>query len=64
MTGPDSAVIEPLPTQQQLATLIFSQRETVGRDMSRLKEAGLIDRNGRKLTIKSLLRLKAMIGEG
>jgi len=62
-TGPDSAAFEPLPTQQELATLIFSQRETVGRDMSRLKESGLIDRKGRRLEIRSLSRLMAMIGE-
>jgi len=58
MTGPDAAVIEPLPTQQEFATLIFSQRETVGRDMSRLKDAGLIERKGRSLLIKSLSRLR------
>lgn len=62
-TGPDSAVIEPLPTQQELATLIFSQRETVGRDMSKLKEAGLIERKGRSLEVKSLAGLKALLGE-
>lgn len=64
MTGPDTAVIEPLPTQQELATLIFSQRESVGRDMSRLKEAGLIERKGRTLKIKSLSRLKALLDAG
>lgn len=63
MTGPDSAMIEDLPTQQQLATLIFSQRETVGREMSQLKEAGLIERKGRRLLINSLAQLKALLGE-
>jgi len=62
-TGPDSAVIEPLPTQQELATLIFSQRESVGRDMSKLKDAGLIDRKGRSLQIRSLSRLRALLDE-
>jgi CRP-like cAMP-binding protein len=57
-------VIEPLPTQQELATLIFSQRESVGRDMSRLKDAGLIERKGRTLRITSLSRLKALLDEG
>ena len=63
MTGPDTAVIEPLPTQQEFATLIFSQRETVGRDMSRLKDAGLIERKGRSLLIKSLSKLRDELGE-
>jgi CRP-like cAMP-binding protein len=60
--GADQGLVEPLPTQQELATLIFSQRESVGRDMSKLKEAGLIERHGRALTIKSLRRLEARLG--
>ena len=28
--GDDTAVIEPLPTQQEFATLLFSQREAIG----------------------------------
>lgn len=53
----DQAVIDPVPTQQELATLIFSQRESVGRDMSKLKDAGLIRRQGRAVAIPSLRRL-------
>jgi CRP-like cAMP-binding protein len=63
MTGPDSARIEQLPTQQELATLLFSQREAIGRDMSKLKDAGLIERKGRTLLIKSVARLKARLEE-
>lgn len=63
ITGADTAVIESLPTQQELATLLFSQREAIGRDMSKLKEAGLIERSGRRLEIKSLARLRdRMVG--
>jgi CRP-like cAMP-binding protein len=61
MTGKDIARIEALPTQQELATLLFSQRETIGRDMSKLKDAGLIAREGRSLLIKSVSRLKARL---
>jgi len=61
MTGKDTARIESLPTQQDFATLLFSQRETIGRDMSKLKDAGLIEREGRSLLIKSVLRLKARL---
>lgn len=57
----DMAAIDPLPTQQQLATVIFSQREAVGRDMSKLTQAGLLKREGRALTIKSLRRLEARL---
>lgn len=59
--GGDVAVVDPLPTQQQLATVIFSQREAVGRDMSKLKEAGLLRRDGRALTINSVKGLQALL---
>jgi CRP-like cAMP-binding protein len=64
MIGDDTALIEPLPTQQEFATLLFSQREAIGRDMSKLKDAGLIERNGRSLRIKSISGLKAWLTEG
>jgi len=63
MTGPDSARIQQVPTQQELATLIFSQRESVGREMSRLRDAGLIDRDGRSLTIKSVAKLRSLLDD-
>ncbi len=63
MTGPDTAVITSLPTQQELAILLFSQRESIGRDMSKLKDAGLIERKGRTLEIRSVSRLKARLGD-
>jgi len=61
--GSDSAVIEPFPTQQELATLLFSQRESIGRELSKLKEAGLIERSGRRLTIRSIERLRARLAD-
>ena len=57
----DVAFVEPLPTQQEFATMIFSQRESVGRDMSKLKELGLIERKGRQLKILSVRRLRARL---
>jgi len=56
-----TAVIESVPTQQDLATLLFSQRETIGRDMSKLKDVGLIERKGRSLVIKSTSGLRARL---
>ena len=64
MTGGDTARIEPLPTQQDFATLLFSQREAIGRDMSKLKDAGLIERKGRSLLIKSVSGLEARLNGG
>ena len=60
-TGPDTAVIEPVPAQHELGILIFAQREAVARDMAKLKQAGLIERRGRSLHIKSLARLRAFL---
>jgi len=58
----DSAVIDPVPTQQDLALLTFAaHREAVGRDMCKLRDAGLIERRGRKLLIKSLGGLLARL---
>jgi CRP/FNR family cyclic AMP-dependent transcriptional regulator len=62
MIDNDTAQIVALPTQQDLAILLFSQREAIGRDMSKLKDAGLIERKGRSLLILSVSRLKERIG--
>lgn len=62
-SGPDSGFIEKLPTQQELATLISSQRESVGREMSKLKDQGLIRRDGRSLRILSLRGLQAKLSD-
>ena len=61
MIGDGTAQIEALPTQQDLATLLFSQREAIGRDMSKLKDAGLIERKGRSLLILSVSGLRERI---
>ncbi|MFK7942190.1 MAG: Crp/Fnr family transcriptional regulator [Paracoccaceae bacterium] len=62
-TGRDTGHIEKLATQQELATLISSQRESVGREMSKLKDLGLINRDGKSLTIHSLRGLEAKLSD-
>lgn len=62
-TGPDTAVIDPVPSQQELGTLIFAQREAVGRDMAKLTQLGLIKRRGRILQINSLDGLRDFLDE-
>ena len=62
-TGGDIAFVEKLATQQELATLISSQRESVGREMSKLKDQGLIRREGRSLRILSLRGLQAKLSD-
>ncbi|MEM8759401.1 MAG: Crp/Fnr family transcriptional regulator, partial [Pseudomonadota bacterium] len=58
----ETAVLEPLPTQQDLAALIFSQREAVGREMSKLRDLGLIRRDGRRLEILDVMGLRDRAG--
>jgi CRP-like cAMP-binding protein len=61
-SGGDTAVIDPVPTQKEFALLTFAaHREAVGRDMSKLRDAGLVERTGRKLMIKSLSGLTARL---
>ena len=59
----DTGHIEKLATQHELATLISSQRESVGREMSKLKEQGLIRREGRSLLLLSLHGLEAKLSD-
>lgn len=59
----DRGFIERLPTQQEIATMIGSQRESVGREMSKLKDQRLIDRQGRSLTILSLRGLETKLSD-
>lgn len=63
-SGEDTAVIEALPTQQDLADTILGQREAVGRDMSRLRSDALIRREGRQLTILSVSGLRSALEDG
>ncbi len=62
-SGADTGFIERLATQQELATLISSQRESVGREMSKLKDQRLIRRDGRSLRILSLRGLEAKLSD-
>lgn len=58
---PDRGRIVPLPTQQELANAIFGQREAVARQLSALARDGVIDRQGRRLDIRSLRALRNML---
>ncbi len=62
-TGKDEGLIAKLATQQELATLISSQRESVGREMSKLKDQGLIERDGKSLQILSLRGLETKLSD-
>lgn len=57
--GLDSARIEAPPNQSELATTVYTRRETVAREMAALRRAGLIAKDGGALVIPSIRRLEA-----
>jgi len=54
-------VIEKPPTQSEMATMTNTTRETVSRTLSQLIEAGLIEKQGKKLTILDPAALEDMV---
>ncbi len=59
----DEALIEKPPTQIQLAAFVFSSRESVAREMGRMRKAGVLGRKRRALHFPSVTRLRKYIGE-
>lgn len=57
----DKAEIANLPTHADIAARIGSNREAVTRSLGQLTRDGLISQSGRKLTVVSVNRLRAMI---
>ncbi len=55
-------VIRPAPTQEQLAAFLGATRESVARALSRLQNAGLLERRGRTLHLPDVARLEAVAG--
>jgi CRP/FNR family transcriptional regulator, cyclic AMP receptor protein len=57
-------VIEPLPTQEALAGLTGTTRETVARVLAQLAHAGLVRRQGRTMHLLDIQRLQKLGGLG
>jgi CRP-like cAMP-binding protein len=55
-----SAVVEPMPTQEHLASITGATRETVARLLAQLQHAGVTRRNGSRLTILQIARLREL----
>jgi CRP-like cAMP-binding protein len=53
--------ITPAPTHSEIAARISTHREAVSREFSHMRELGLIERQGRTLVVKDLLRLEQMV---
>jgi CRP-like cAMP-binding protein len=53
-------VVEEIPTQQDLANMAGTSRETVSRVMTKFEKQGLIKVEGRKLIILEYEKMKQM----
>lgn len=60
-TGADRAYIARPPTQATLAAFLFVNRESVAREMARMRREGLIERDGRSVVFPSIARLQRAI---
>jgi CRP-like cAMP-binding protein len=58
--GPDGgAIVQPLPTQAELAAEAGTTRETVARVLGQLAKSGVVVRRGRELLIRDAAVLEA-----
>jgi CRP/FNR family transcriptional regulator, cyclic AMP receptor protein len=56
----EGTVVAPLPTQESMAALVGTTRETVARALGQLAKAGVAQRRGRELLIRDPAVLEAM----
>jgi CRP-like cAMP-binding protein len=61
--GNGAYLINPAPTHSEIAQRISTHREAVSREISRLKQLGIIERRGRVLAVKDFERLERMVHE-
>ncbi|GLQ35697.1 Crp/Fnr family transcriptional regulator [Amylibacter marinus] len=61
--GADSVLIPRPPTQSELAAFIFSSRESVAREMGKMRKLGLLARQKRALEVPSIQALRDFIDE-
>ena len=62
-TSDNEALISPAPTHADIASRISTHREAVTRELNRLEDLKIIDREGRALRVLDLRRLTGMIDE-
>lgn len=53
--------ISPAPTHSEIAGRISTHREAVSREVSRLKQLGILERRGRSLIVKDIQKLEQMV---
>lgn len=61
LQGENQAVIGPAPTHAEIASRISTHREAVTRELSRLAQAGVIERRSGKLLVLDVSRLRRMV---
>ena len=59
----DNVLIPRPPTQSELAAFIFSSRESVAREMGRMRKLGLLARQKRALEVTSIQKLRDFIAD-
>ncbi len=55
--------INPAPTHSEIAGRISTHREAVSREISQLKQRGILNTRGRSLIVKDLQRLEQMVSD-
>ena len=63
VAGAKQALIDPAPTHADLASHISTHREAVSRELARLSQLGLIERQGSGLLVTDMPRLARMVTE-
>lgn len=61
--GADEVIVERPPTQSELASVVFSSRESVAREMGRMRDAGVVLRIRRALHVPSIAKLRQYIDD-
>jgi CRP-like cAMP-binding protein len=59
-SGPQKE-ISPAPTHSEIAGRISTHREAVSREVSRLKQLGILERRGRSLIVRDVQQLEQMV---
>lgn len=59
--GGNQKEISPAPTHSEIAGRISTHREAVSREISRLKQMGILERRGRSLIVRDIERLEQMV---
>jgi hypothetical protein len=59
----NGVVIQPPPSQSELASWVDSSRETVARTMKTRRSRGLVDTTRRKITVLDAAGLRAWAGD-